>query len=118
MPEGLVKIGSDLYKTVMPMVKQQVESQIKVRDLSAAKLEIEPADATSWNDVRTELIAEKKALLRSELETELSAAADEAAIDKLRTEFSRKERMLENQVDSQIHTFSATIDIDYNFLAK
>ena len=97
-----MKIGSDLYKTVMPMVKQQVESQIKVRDLSAAKLEIEPADATSWNDVRTELIAEKKALLRSELETELSAAADEAAIDKLRTEFSRKERMLENQVDSQV----------------
>ena len=118
MPEGLVKIGSDLYKTVMPMVKQQVESQIKVRDLSAAKLEIEPADATSWNDVRTELIAERKAALRSELEVELGAAADESAVEEIRSRFARKERLIEHDVDTEVHTFSATIDLDYNFLAK
>jgi hypothetical protein len=87
--------------------------QIKVRDLSGARLSIEPADATSWSDVRTELIAEKKALLRSELETELSAAPDESAVETLRKDFSRKERMIEHEVDSQIHTFSATLDIDY-----
>ena len=29
MPEGLVKISSGLYETILPMVKQQVESQIK-----------------------------------------------------------------------------------------
>ena len=118
MPEGLVKIGTDLYKTILPMVKAQVESQIKVRDLSAAKLSIEPADSTSWSDVRTELIAEHKALLRSELETELSAAPNEAAVENLRTEFGRKERMIEHTIDSQVHNFSATIDIEYNFLAK
>jgi hypothetical protein len=87
--------------------------QIKVRDLSNAKLSIEPADATSWSDVRTELIAEKKAQLRSELENELSAAADEAAVEKLRKDFSRTERMIEHDVDSSVHNFSATIDIDY-----
>ena len=65
------------------MVKQQVESQIKVRDLSAARLVIEPADQTSWNDVRTELIAERKAALRSELEVELGAAADESAVEEI-----------------------------------
>lgn len=91
------------YKTILPMVKAQVESQIKVRDLSNAKLSIEPADATSWGDVRTELIAEKKALLRSELETELSAAADESAVEELRKGFSRKERMIEHEVDTQVH---------------
>lgn len=93
-------------------------SQIKVRDLSAAKLSIEPADSTSWSEVRTELIAERKAIMRSELETELSAAANEAAVETLRTDFQRKERMIEHQIDSQVHNFSATIDIDYNFLAK
>lgn len=118
MPEGLVKIGTDLYKTILPMVRSQVESQIKVRDLSATKLSIEPADSTSWSDVRTELIAEHKALLRSELETELAAAPDEAAVELLRTGFSRKERLIEHQIDSRIHNFSATIDIEYNFLSK
>lgn len=79
--------------------------QIKVRDLSNAKLSIEPADATSWSDVRTDLIAEKKALLRSELETELSGAADEPAVEELRKAFSRKERMIEHEVDSQVRPF-------------
>jgi len=106
------------YKTILPMVRSQVESQIKVRDLSATKLSIEPADSTSWSDVRTELIAEHKALLRSELETELAAAPDEAAVELLRTGFSRKERLIEHQIDSRIHNFSATIDIEYNFLSK
>ena len=128
-----------------------MESQIKVRDLSSAKLTIEPADSTSWSDVRTELIAEKKALLRSELETELGAATDESVVEKLRADFSAKERKIEHEVDSQvmrlacstlgappvllllltslslfvcvffvqIHTFSATIDIEVSpFLCK
>ena len=100
------------------MVRSQVENQIKVRDLSAAKLSIEPADSTSWSDVRTELIAEHKSHLRAELETELAAAADEDAVERLRTAFSRKERMIEHQIDSRVHNFSATIDVEYNFLAK
>ena len=33
MPEGLVKISSNLYETILPMVRAQVESQIKVKDL-------------------------------------------------------------------------------------
>ena len=28
MPEGLVKISSSLYETILPMVKTQVESQM------------------------------------------------------------------------------------------
>lgn len=30
---GLVKISSNLYETILPMVRAQVESQIKVKDL-------------------------------------------------------------------------------------
>lgn len=79
-----------------------MESQIKVRDLSGAKLSIEPADATSWSDVRTDLIAEAKNKLRAELEVELGAAANEEAVEKLRAEFSGKERMIEHSVDSKV----------------
>jgi hypothetical protein len=113
-----VKIGSDLYKTILPMVKAQVESQIKVRDFTAAKLQIEPADSASWSDVRTGLIAEAKASLRSELELELAAAADDSAIEGLRADFSRRERLIEHSVDSKVHNFSAVVDVEYNFLAK
>ena len=45
-------------ETILPMVKQQVESQIKVRDLSHTSVSIAPADYASWHDVRTELMAE------------------------------------------------------------
>ena len=100
------------------MVKAQVESQIKVRDFSSAKLSIEPADSTSWSDVRQDLIAEHKTAMRAELETELASAADEAAVESIRTAFTKKERGIEHAVDAKIHNFSATIDVKYNFLSK
>ena len=89
-----------------------MESQIKVRDLSGAKLTIEPADATSWSDVRTDLIAEAKNKLRAELELELGAAANEDDVEAIRSAFSARERRLEHDVDSKIHTFSATVDVE------
>jgi len=118
MPEGLVKIGTDLYKTILPMVKQQVESQIKVRDFTSAKLSIEPADAASWSDVRTALITEQKTALRAELEMELGACTDEAAIADMRSDFSRRERAIEHSVDTKQCSFSAAIEVEYNFLAR
>merc|ERR1712224_182616 len=43
MPEGLVKISQSLYDSILPMVKTQVASQIKVRDLSRATVTAAPA---------------------------------------------------------------------------
>ena len=106
-----VKIGTDLYQTILPMVQQQVSSQIKVRDLSAAKMTISPADATSWQEARTELLSEAKTALRSELETALSAAGSDSDIDSIKGKFTKKELTLEHDIDSKVHTFSATIDV-------
>jgi len=44
MPEGLVKISQSLYESILPLVKTQVESQIKVRDLSRASVTLAPAE--------------------------------------------------------------------------
>ena len=52
--------------------------------------------------------------LKARLETELAAAADDEALEKLRVKFSEDERHLEHAIDHTPHTFSATIDIDYN----
>merc|ERR1712195_207989 len=94
MPEGLVKISSGLYETILPMVKQQVESQIKVRDLSHTSVSIAPADYSSWHDVRTELMSEAK--------TGFKAA------------FHQEERAIEHMIDHEVHTFSASVDVSYN----
>ena len=83
-----------------------------MRDLSNAKLSIEPVDSTSWSDDRTDLIAEAKNKLRADLEIELAAAPSEEDVESLRAAFSSRERRLEHDVDSKIHTFSATVDVE------
>jgi hypothetical protein len=97
--------------TGVPKHEQQVESQIKVRDLSAAKLTISPAGHSSWSEARTDLVSERKTKLRAELEAELGATTDESEIEALRTSFNAKERSIETEVDNTVYTFSATLDI-------
>ena len=98
------------------MVQQQVSSQIKVRDLSAAKLTISPADTTSWQEARTELLSEAKNALRSELETALSAAQGDGDLEAIKSKYTKKELALEHEIDNKVHTFSCTLDVTYNFL--
>merc|ERR1712166_779824 len=116
MPEGLVKISSGLYETILPMVKQQVESQIKVRDLSHTSVSIAPADYSSWHDVRTELMSEAKTGFKARVEAELSAAQGEN-LSELKAAFHQEERAIEHMIDHEVHTFSASVDVSYNFLS-
>ena len=86
----------------------------KVRDLSKFGVSIAPADHESWHVARAEMMNERKAGLKAKLEAELAAAADDDELSALRDRFSAEERALEHQVDHEVHTFSATIDIAYN----
>ena len=112
------RVPRALAETILPMVQNQVSAQIKVRDFTAARLSIEPADAASWSDVRTQLISEAQATHRSELQLELAACKNETAVEATRNEFSRRERLIEHQIDSRVHNFSCTLDTSYNFLAR
>lgn len=60
MQEGLVKISSSLYESILPLVRTQVESQIKVRDFSKAQVSVSPAEYSSWSEARSELMTEAK----------------------------------------------------------
>ena len=115
--EGLVKISSNLYETILPMVKAQVESQIKVRDLSATAVSIAPADFSSWHDVRTELMSEAKAGLKARVEAEIAAAGADDDLAAMKAAFAGEERDIEHAIDHDVHTFSATLDVSYNFLS-
>ena len=55
MPEGLVKIHSNLYRTMAPAVFQQVSSQLRVRDFSKANVTFAPTGAPSWSAAKTQI---------------------------------------------------------------
>merc|ERR1719443_1717038 len=99
MPEGLVKISQGLYDKILPLVKNQVESQIKVRDMSRAQVSIAPADYASWDDARADLLSEAKRPLKAMLEAELAGAADESAAREIRAGYEAKERSIEHEID-------------------
>lgn len=97
-----------------------------------------PADYESWSVARSETMvralqkpkkrgagvslslvracvqAEAKAGLKAKLEAEMAAAADDSELKALRDRFSREERELEHKIDHEVHTFSATLDMQYN----
>lgn len=60
--------------------------------------------------------SEAKTGLKAQLEAEVGACEDDDALQKLRAAFSEKERALEHKIDHEVHTFSCSIDVDYNFL--
>jgi len=116
-----------------------------VRDLSNLAVSIAPADFGSWHDARTELMSEAKSGLKARVEAELAAAADE---DELKTQDAPRPLLrrgararapdrfaseapieptqsLERSrtssffhTDHEVHSFSAALTIDYNFLSK
>ena len=51
----------------MPMVKQQVESQIRVADLSTMEVSVHPADYSDWGAAAEGMLAEHVQPLKAEL---------------------------------------------------
>ena len=47
----------------------------------------------------------------------MAAAEDEADMTALRESYMAKERKLEHEIDHTVHTFSASVDFQYNFLS-
>lgn len=112
-----------------------------MRDLSHTSVSIAPADYASWHDVRTELMAEAKTGFKARVEAEL-AAAGTANTEELKFAFQQvrvehratgrpalgpnpfpilspfqEERAIEHEIDHTVHTFSASVDVSYNFLS-
>ncbi len=102
----------------MPIVKTQVDSQIRVRDLSTSAVSIKPADYSSWSDLRAELVAEKKRPLRAQQAAELAAAADDDAKEKINKTFAAEMAVIEAEVDHTPYNLSMELSVSYNFLSE
>jgi len=118
MPEGLVKISQGLYESILPLVKTQVESQIKVRDFSRAEVSITPAEFGSWDEARSELLKEAKRPLKAQLDAELATAADDAAVKECRDAFAQREAAIEHDIDHEPLEMHLQLGVAYNFLSK
>ena len=92
------------------LFKQGSRSSLAHRDFVEVQVTLAPADAESWSVARSETMAEAKAGLKAKLEAEMAAAADDGELKALRERFSREEE-LEHKIDHEVHTFSATLDM-------
>jgi len=118
MPEGLIKIGQGLYDSILPLVRAQVESQIKVRDMSRTSVSIHPAEFASWSDARADLLLEAKRPLKAQLETEISNAVDDTEVQKIRKTFAQREAKIEQDIDHAPLDVHISLGMAYNFLSK
>ena len=89
-----------------------------ILQFSNTSVTIAPADFSSWHDARAQLMAESKTGLKARVEAELAAAADDDDLALLKTKFASEERAIEHTVDHTVHSFSAAIDIEFNFLSS
>lgn len=97
MPEGLVKISTSLYETVLPMVHKQVSAQLKVADLSTMKCIIQPTEFSSWTQARNAIMETEKCKMRSNLEAQLSKKGSGKDTAAIRDQFEDQELEIESR---------------------
>tara|TARA_B100000809_G_scaffold238032_1_gene258443 strand:+ start:821 stop:1009 length:189 start_codon:yes stop_codon:yes gene_type:complete len=61
-------------------------------------------------------MSEAKTGFKARVEAELSAAQGEN-LSELKAAFHQEERAIEHMIDHEVHTFSASVDVSYNFLS-
>lgn len=114
MPEGLVKISQGLYENILPLVKTQVASQIKVRDFSRASVSIQPAEHASWSEARAEMMTEAKRSIKAQMQAEIAGAADEEAQAKIRAAFDVRQAQIETNLDHEPMELHLSLGLAYN----
>lgn len=117
MPEQLVKISTGLYDTLMPLVKQQVESQIRVNDLSKMSVSVAPADHSSWSAAADMLTKEAVAPIKAEQRRAIKRAdGDHEAIARINADFAERIEAEQAMVASVPLEFHMALKTKYNFL--
>lgn len=108
----------------MPLVKEQVRSQIKVVDLSRASVSIHPADYQSWQQAADKLVAEGLGPINKKRAEEIAAmsgddAMDGASVDAraaINAKYDQMQKDHESRVLNQPLSFFVELGTTYNFL--
>tara|TARA_B110000046_G_scaffold185414_1_gene226934 strand:+ start:3235 stop:4260 length:1026 start_codon:yes stop_codon:yes gene_type:complete len=116
MPEGLVKMSTTLYDAVMPIVKQQVAAQVRVRDYSRASISLIPSEYTSWEHAMESITADALKPLKEAKQRELACAATEDAKLGVTSKFDGLEQEAMTRVNTMPLEFHISLSHEYNFM--
>ena len=72
MPENMVKVSAQVYNAIFPLVQEQVSNQIKVTDLGAMKVQLEPAEYSSWTQAMDAATVTQKGPLEINMQFEVA----------------------------------------------
>lgn len=119
MPDQLLKISSTLYNTLMPLVKDQVRSQIKVADFSRLAVSISPADYSSWNEVSDTLTREAIAPIKAEHKRSLARVSGNPEKEKeINAYYQEQIEDTMTRVANDPREISLELGVEYNFLRQ
>ena len=110
MPEGLIKVSSELYDTFLPMVKQQVRSQIQVRNLSSLSASFTPVGFSKWGDYRQNRVLAAQAPIKARMAR--LDASDENGLAALEAQ----SKDIGEAIDLEPCRVSFAASVTYNFL--
>ena len=80
--------------------------------MSRATVTASPAQFSSWNEARAELMVEAKKPLKAQLAGELAVAADEDERKAIKAEYEARERAFEHELDHTPRELSMALTIN------
>lgn len=116
MPENMVKVSASVYNAIFPLVQEQVANQIKVTDLGAMKVQLEPADYASWTQAMDATTVNQGHALTEERKRALGACADDKAREHVTRHFEERINKMEAGVQKGPLELNVQLEIAYNFL--
>ena len=119
MPEGLYKLHSSLYQTILPIVKQQVTNQIHVRDMSKFSIDVSPAEYPNWQGAMDALTTDRIRSLKTARSQALANATRSGdKPEDINAHFDAEEIKLTSEVQQTTVTFDIEAEMAYSFMAN
>lgn len=118
MPEGLVKIHSNLYKTMAPAVLSQVAAQLRVRDLSTASVSFQPTEYPSWGAAKAALVKNRQDTVRQSYKNEWSSLSTGGVTTEMKRDQTVDLARVEADTGHTPCNVNMTLKYKYNFLAE
>ena len=117
LAENLVKIEAQLYDALLPVVRQQVENQVRVRDFTHFTVEVAPAEHTSWQSAMESLTQEKLRPLKAERAQALANMGPDDTEANINAHFDARELKETHEVQQSPVCFHIEAEVTYNFMA-
>lgn len=117
MDGDLYKISTQLYNTVMPIVQQQVGTQVRTVPLNNMSVEIEPADFSSWRSATDAHIAQACKGVRERRNIALRGVDDAAKRTEITERFAQEEMDTATHEQTKVQNCCLTLEYQYNFMS-